>query len=289
MAFKFNFTENHVRVLLPRNKEPRQWFKAMSTILPLWDINTPLRVAGFIAQTAYESSDYRMLYENLNYSATRLNRVFPKYFRRAGRDATQYHRQPEKIANVVYANRMDNGDISSGDGWRYRGRGIIQLTGKYNYTQFARAMDMDLDIAVDYVSTKEGALDSACWFWDSRRLNEVADRGDIDRMTKLVNGGYHGKMERAALYRRALRVFDSTNESTDKITRSGTAIPSSTHSTVSIGSRGDTVVALQRALNINADGIFGRGTASALKNWQAANGLVPDGVAGPNTLKKLLG
>jgi len=284
MNFKFNFTENQVRELLPRNKEPREWFRAMNEILPLWDINTTLRVAGFIAQTAYESSDYQMLNENLNYSATRLNQVFPKYFRRAGRDATQYHRQPEKIANIVYANRMDNGNIASGDGWRYRGRGIIQLTGKYNYTQFAKAMEMDLDEAVEYVGTKKGALDSACWFWDSRKLNDVADRGDIDRMTKLINGGDHGKLERAALYRRALRVFKTVTGSTSYDPRT-----KASYSTVKIGSQGDTVTAIQRALRTDVDGIFGHGTANALKNWQAANGLVPDGVAGPNTLKKLLG
>lgn len=282
MGFNFKFTEGQVRALLPRNKEPAAWFEAMEEILPLWEINTVKRVAGFISQTAYESADYRSLTENLNYSATRLNQVFPKYFIRAGRDARQYHRQPEKIANIVYANRMDNGPTSSGDGWKYRGRGIIQLTGKYNYSKFAQAMNISLAEAVKYVETKKGALDSACWYWDSRNLNAAADRGDVSAMTKLINGGYHGLADRKILYNRALKTLSSGGTITETPT-------GAIHQTVRRGSNGSTVVAVQKALKITADGIFGPGTERTLKEWQAKNGLVPDGIAGPNTLGKLLG
>ena len=113
-----------------------------------------------------------------------LNAIFPKYFERAGRDAQDYHRQPRKIANVIYANRMDNGDTDSGDGWRFRGGGILQLTGRYNYTKFGEEVEMSPEEAVEYVRTKKGALDSACWFWDTNDINKYADARDVKGATK---------------------------------------------------------------------------------------------------------
>ena len=108
-------------------EEMESWHKALESILPEYDINTPERIAGFMAQCAHESNNFKVLEENLNYSANGLNKIFPKYFERAGRNAEEYHRQPEKIANIVYANRMGNGDTESREGWLFRGRGIIQL------------------------------------------------------------------------------------------------------------------------------------------------------------------
>ena len=119
--FKFEFTEEMALELLRGNEEAEDWYDAICEILPLWEIDTAERVAMFIAQCGHESNNFRVLSENLNYSAKGLNAVFPKYFERAGRDANEYHRQPRKIANVIYANRMDNGDTDSGDGWRFRG------------------------------------------------------------------------------------------------------------------------------------------------------------------------
>ena len=136
---QFNYTVEMTRELLKGNSEADEWHEHIVYMLPKYDIDTPERVAGFMAQCGHESNNFRVLKENLNYSATALDKIFPKYFRRAGRDAQQYHRQPEKIANVIYANRMDNGDTASGDGYKFRGRGIIQLTGRYNYTQFAKS------------------------------------------------------------------------------------------------------------------------------------------------------
>jgi putative chitinase len=172
-----------------------------------FDINNANRIAMFLAQVGHESAGLRQRRENLNYSASGLNRVFPKYFRRAGRDANEYHRQPEKIANVVYANRMGNGGVDSGDGWKFRGRGLIQLTGKNNYSAFAEFMDMDLDEVVDYLETEEGAAMSAGWFWDSRDLNTWADAGDILKCTKLINGGTIGLNDRKKHYEEALHIF----------------------------------------------------------------------------------
>lgn len=277
--FKFNFEPWMVEELLHGNRDWKEWYDAMCEILPLWEINTIERVAGFIAQCAHESRNFTVLTENLNYSAAALNKNFPKYFRRAGRDANQYHRQPEKIANVIYANRMDNGDTNSGDGWRFRGGGILQLTGRYNYTQFGRAVDMTAEQAVEYVRTKKGALDSACWFWDTNHINDYCDSQDIVGMTKRINGGTIGLDDRKRHYIHALDVLGGDYEPAD-IDR---------NQTIRKGSRGPLVAEVQEALGITADGVFGPGTARAVKAWQAANGLVADGIVGPKTLGKLLG
>lgn len=172
-----------------------------------FEINNPKRIAMFLAQVGHESGGLRHRKENLNYSAQGLNKIFPKYFIRAGRDANQYARNPEAIANVVYANRMGNGDEDSGEGFKFRGRGLIQLTGKTNYSAFAEFMDMDLDAVVDYLETEEGAAMSAGWFWDSRDLNKWADAGDIVKCTRLINGGTIGLADRKKHYEEALHIF----------------------------------------------------------------------------------
>lgn len=161
-----------------------------------YEINTPIRLAHFLAQCAHESGGFRLMKENLNYSADGLNKIFPKYFKNAGRDANVYARNPEKIANVVYASRMGNGPPESGDGWKFCGRGLIQLTGRNNYESFAETLEMSLDEAVDYLETAGGALESAAWFWANNGLNEIADADDIVRATKKVNGGTIGLEDR---------------------------------------------------------------------------------------------
>lgn len=166
------------------------------TLIDDYEINTPLKMAHFLAQTSHESGGFRVMTENLNYSAGGLNKVFPKYFINAGRNANQYARNPEAIANIVYASRMGNGSTSSGDGWKYRGRGLIQLTGKFNYQKYAEDNDMSLQEAVDYLSTTDGAVDSAGWFWWKNGCNSLAAKNDIVAVTKRINGGTHGLDDR---------------------------------------------------------------------------------------------
>lgn len=276
--FEFDFTEDQIIELLRGNEEAEDWYDAMCEILPLWEIDTIPRVAGFIAQCGHESNNFKVLSENLNYSAKALNAIFPKYFERAGRDANEYHRQPRKIANVIYANRMDNGDTKSGDGWKFRGGGLIQLTGRYNYTKFAEAVDMSVEEAVEYVRTKKGALDSACWFWDTNDINKYCDAMDIVGMTKRINGGTIGLEDRKKHWQHALEVFGGDWEPAKVV-----------YETVKLGSRGPTVRAVQEELEIGADGIFGRGTEAHVKAWQEENGLVADGIMGPVSLALMFG
>ena len=182
-----------------------QWHHALKQLLPDYQINTPKRVAAFIAQCAHESGGFRFVSENLNYKAESLMKVFPKYFR--GKNPNEYAKNPEKIANLVYASRMGNGPPESGDGYRYCGRGLIQLTGKSNYQAFATDMNMDLAEATEWLETEEGAAWSAGWFWDSRELNQWADKDDILTVTKKINGGTIGLADRKHHYEAALEIF----------------------------------------------------------------------------------
>ncbi|MCP4627464.1 MAG: glycoside hydrolase family 19 protein [bacterium] len=165
--------------------------------LAKFDINTSLRLAHFLAQCGHESGGFKLTGENLNYSADALKRVFKKYF--PDNLADSYARQPQKIASRVYANRMDNGDEESGDGWTYRGRGYIQLTGKADYTAFNAGMDEDILADPDLVAEKYPLL-SAAWYWGKRKLNNLADQGSSDdtvkKITKKVNGGTIGLKDR---------------------------------------------------------------------------------------------
>ena len=207
MAFDFDFTQEHLKELIGNHDKLTEWHDAISKICPEYEINTKERLAAFIAQCAHESGNFKWLKENLNYSAEALDRVFPKYFKNAGRDAEDYHRQPEKIANVVYASRMGNGDTDSGDGWKFYGRGLIQLTGRENYTWFAASLDMDVEDVPEYLETFEGAVQSACFFWEQNNLNKWADEGDILTLTKRINGGTIGLEDRKKHYAHALEVL----------------------------------------------------------------------------------
>lgn len=160
---------------------------------------TPEQAAHFFAQTAHESGNFKAFSENLNYSADGLNKIFPKYFKNAGRDANAYHRQPEKIANVVYSSRMGNGNESSGDGWKYRGRGALQLTGRNNYQAFADYLGKpEIMDNPDLVAT-EYSFESAKFFFDKNKLWDLCktvDDASITAVTKRVNGGTHGLDDR---------------------------------------------------------------------------------------------
>jgi putative chitinase len=197
MSFKFNFTIDKFNRCLPGLKDADEWFKALNRHLPVHGIDSANEVAMFLAQTGHESNGYRTLQENLNYSSKGLLTTFPRYFKTQV-EADAYARQPERIANRVYANRMSNGSESSGDGWRFRGRGIIQITGKANYTLCSRAVWNDDRLLRDpgYLLTQDGAVISACWFWSYRNINPPAGRGDVVAVTKLINGGTIGLKDR---------------------------------------------------------------------------------------------
>ena len=196
-------TAEQFHKLFPRNPEPQVWAEAMANVFPVYEINTPQRVAAFLAQCGHESGGWTTFEENLNYSAQGLRKIFGKYFPN-DELALAYQRQPEKIANRIYCNRMGNGDEASGDGYKYRGRGPIQLTGKANYTAFAKDMFEDWQNVVenpDWVTyDKDFALMSAIWFWNKNKLNHEADIGDIKTMTKKINGGYIGLEDRIKHY-----------------------------------------------------------------------------------------
>ena len=201
-------TQEQLGQCIGNNPYLDHWCDALNKILPDYDISTPQRVAAFIAQAAHESGGFTALHENLNYRPETLQKVFPKYFPTAD-IANQYAHNPEMIANRVYANRMGNSDEASGDGFRYCGRGLIQLTGKSNYQAFADSIGIAVEQVPDFLQTFEGAVQSACWFWEANNLNQYADSGDILTMTKRINGGTIGLEDRQKHYNQALQVFGS--------------------------------------------------------------------------------
>ena len=162
-----------------------------------FEINTPLRLAHFLAQCGHESGGFKAVSENLNYGAAGLQSIFKKYF--TAESAKEYERKPEKIANIVYANRMGNGNQASGEGYKFRGRGFIQLTGKENYTSFDKVVEDDIIANPELVATKYPLL-SAAWFFHKNGLHKIADEGATDavvtKVTKRVNGGTIGLPDR---------------------------------------------------------------------------------------------
>ena len=202
-------TQEQLKQLLPRNPYVEHWHKALEQLFPDYEINTPKRMAAFIAQCSHESAGFTALVENLNYRWQSLRRVFPKYFPNdeLAQDYASRPNKQEAIANRIYASRMGNGDEASGDGFRYRGRGLIQLTGKHNYTWFAASLEITPEEATEYLTTFEGAAQSACWFWETNKLNQWADAGDIVTLTKRINGGTIGLDDRIKHYEHALHVL----------------------------------------------------------------------------------
>jgi putative chitinase len=209
MSFEFDFTLDKVTHLLHKNREPEFWYNAMNEYLPKFGITTAARVAGFVAQGQHESADFTILQENLNYSAKGLRGIFGKYFP-DDTIANQYAKKPEMIANRVYGGRMGNGPEASGDGYKFRGRGILQLTGRANYTQCSRDLFGDDTLAndPDLVRTPEYAIITACWFWYKNKLNEICDKGDIVLLSKRINGGTIGLEDRIKHWNDALDVFE---------------------------------------------------------------------------------
>jgi len=211
MGFQFNFTQDQLHQFLPQNQHVEHWFEALAKVLPDYDIATVQRVAAFLGQTAVESAGYTAIQENLNYRPETLAKLFGHHF--SGMDEIQQYcsapNKQEMIANRIYANRMGNGDEASGDGWRFCGRGLIQLTGRANYTAFGQSIDSTPEQVSDFLQTFEGCVQSACWFWEANNLNDVADAGDMKTMTHKINGGFLGLDERIAHYQRALQILQS--------------------------------------------------------------------------------
>ena len=279
-------TEAQLAAMIPTNKEVGEWCAALNEMLPKYGITTDKRIAGFIAQCAHESMDFRVLQENLNYKEATLLKVFPRYFGPGKENAAEYAGKPEKIANYVYMDKNRSkggalGNVKEGDGWLFSGKGLKQVTGRANTTAFGKTVGMTAEEAAAYLLTKKGALESALWFWGSRNLNEVADTGDQVRLTKIINGGDIGLADRQARYAKAMAALGGKVEAAPSQVASG--------GTLRRGSKGEDVKRMQAKLALAADGDFGPGTEAALKKWQAANGLTADGVAGPKTLAKLLG
>jgi putative chitinase len=280
-------TVEQLRVMIPTNKDAIAWCEELNKALPKYDITTDQRIAGFISQCAHESMDFNALSENLNYREETLNKVFPRYFGPGKRNAAEYAKNPEKIANYVYMDEFRTsklGNTQPGDGWRFRGRGLKQLTGRDNYTRFAKDYDMTAEEAAEWLETKEGALASALWFWNTNNLNNIADTGNVAALTKKINGGDIGLADRQARYAKAMAALGGKIEAS-----ASAATPAASGGTLRRGSNGDDVKRMQAKLGLKADGDFGPGTEAALKKWQADNGLTADGVAGPKTLAKLLG
>lgn len=199
-------TDIQLSKIIPNNINTKAWAQALTMILPEYGIDTPLRVAAFVAQCAHESSEFRILKENLNYRWESLRRVFPKYFPTDAL-AIEYQHKPDRIANKVYGNRMGNGPEGSGDGYAFSGRGLIQLTGKTNYQLFADSIEIPIKDVPAYLLTYEGAVSSAAFFWETNNLNQLADAKDIVALTKKINGGTIGLESRTAYYTTALKVL----------------------------------------------------------------------------------
>ena len=201
-------------------KDPAKWLDAIVETCVEFEINTPQRIAGFLAQTSHESGGYTMLTENLNYRAATLAACWPNRFAVLGPDkkpvkdqqgkltptavANAIAGKPELIANMVYSSRMGNGPAETGEGWKYRGRGLKQLTGKDNYARCGQALGVDLVGDPDLLLQPLYAARSAGWFWKANALSTFADAGDIKGMTKKINGGFIGLEQRQKLYDKIL-------------------------------------------------------------------------------------
>ncbi|BDV42422.1 hypothetical protein GURASL_13450 [Geotalea uraniireducens] len=204
-------TNKQFRQLFPANKNPEDWADAINTICPQYGINNARRLAAFLAQVGHESQEFTRMTENLNYSAQGLADTWPNRYavdpkarpRTPNALARRLEHDPGAIGNNVYANRLGNGPEESGDGYRYRGHGPLQVTGRDNLMAFAQAVGKSLEDALQYIRTPTGGIISACLHWQHRNLNHAADQGDVVACTKLVNGGTIGLAERRALNAKA--------------------------------------------------------------------------------------
>lgn len=193
--------------VFPSNPDKNEWISSLAEVLPDYEVNNEFRIAAFIAQCGHETAGFTRLSENLNYSSK--HRILIIFGNRINdpTDVEELVNNPEKLANVIYGNRMGNGPPYSGDGWLFRGRGCLHLTGRENYQRFADAVGLSLNAAIRYVETRDGAVESACWYWNDRKLNAFADSGDFNKLTRAINGGLNGINERRDIYNKALNLL----------------------------------------------------------------------------------
>ena len=222
MEFDFNFTSDQLSQCI-QNQNTADWFDSISKNLINNNITSVLRVAAWLAQIGHESGDFHEIVENLNYSATGLTATWPSLFPPA--IASQYQRQPIKIGNRAYGNRMGNGDESSGDGYKFRGRGLIQITGKDNYTACSKFLYNDTRLLdnPDLLAQTDGAVASACWFWSANNLNTYADNSDMLTITKRINGGTIGLDDRMRRYNLCLSVLNSSTAQSTNVDNTNAA------------------------------------------------------------------
>lgn len=219
MSFSFAFTREKLQACVPANPKVTDWYDEMSLTLPEYQINTPLRVAQWIAQVGHESGDFRTVTENLNYRTTALTTLFGRRIsvadaNRLGRnDATGQKANQEGIANIIYGGdwgRRNLGNTQLGDGFKFRGRGLIQITGRSNYAACSKSLYGDELVLLNepgILAEPDGAIRSACWFWNHRKLNSLADREDLEGVTRLINGGTNGLDDRRSRYALARQVL----------------------------------------------------------------------------------
>ena len=202
-------TTNMLRCITTPDMADR-WVDALNETCERFAIDSPFRIAGFLSNTAHESGGFKFVRENLNYSVASLMRVWPSRFPTV-EIAQRYAMNPEKIANRAYADRMGNGDESSGDGWKFIGRGLIQLTGKNNYVAYSLACDNEALQKPEIVEQPKYAAESAGWFWDVNRLNSLADAQDVQGMCRRINGGLNGLDDRQMKYSQVMAYFNEAN------------------------------------------------------------------------------
>ena len=204
---KQQITRALVGIATPNDKALDEFIASFGMWAETFKINTPKRVAMYLSMVLHESAFLNATEENLNYSADGLLKTFPKYFN--SQTAKEYARNPQRIASRVYANRMGNGNEASGDGWKYRGRGFLQMTGKENYQNFSRYDLCTKNVVNDPDSVSKYYLNqlSSMWFWEKHNLNAVSDIEDVRKATQIINGGLNGYSNRALLYRRFSREF----------------------------------------------------------------------------------
>jgi putative chitinase len=183
-----------------------KWLEPLNNTFEKYQINTPTRQAAFIGQCGHESNNFKTLEENLNYSAKGLMATWPSRFPSL-EEATKYERNPEKIANKVYGGRADLGNVEDGDGWRFHGRGVIQLTGRSNYTVCGEALGQPFATAPELVLEPQNAIMSAGWFWNKKSLNSLADNEDWTTITKRINGGTIGLQDRIEKIHKAMDIL----------------------------------------------------------------------------------
>ena len=198
-------TPEILKQILQNNPNYHEWFDLLQRFLPLYDVNTPFRVAAFLANTAHETGNYTILEENLNYSRSRLLTIFKKYFNEANVD--KYANKKILIGSRVYANRMGNGSEESQEGYIYRGKGLIQITGKTNTAALSKAINKSLSETCKYLLTKEGALVGSLYYWKTNNINRLADLNDIGKVRKAVNGGTIGIEDTTLRYNKALKLL----------------------------------------------------------------------------------